>query len=138
MLDWSPEEDANPAGGNVRVAFDGMVFVPRGLYKASTDSEDAFAQFNPSGQMTRLADSDVSGIRVDVVLVPPGSDSVQIDASIAAGARGIVLAWPGSGNSTPEVVEAVRRHVSNSVAVNVTSRVPRELLRPMQRGCGGG
>ncbi len=137
VLDWSPEEDANPAGGNVRVAFDGMVFVPRGLYKASTDSEDAFAQFNPSGQMTRLPDSDVSGIRVDVVLVPPGSDSVQIDASIAAGARGIVLACPGSGNSTPEVVEAVRRHVSNGVAVIVTSRVPQGLLSPIYGGGGG-
>ncbi len=138
VLDWSPEEDANPAGGNVRVAFGGAVFVPRGLYKASTDSEHAFAQFNPGGPMTRLPDSDVSAIRVDAVAVAPGSDSVHIDASVAAGARGVVLACPGSGNSTPEVVDAVRRHVSNGIAVIVTSRVPQGLLSPIYGGGGGG
>lgn len=46
--------------------------------------------------------------RIDTIAIYPGCDALHIEASIAAGASGIVLAALGSGNTTPCVVEAVR------------------------------
>ncbi len=69
---------------------------------------------------------DLAGIddlpRVDVVYAHIGADGVLVDAAVAAGARGIVVASVGRGGSTPSQGRALRRAAERGVAVVVSSR----------------
>jgi L-asparaginase len=60
--------------------------------------------------------------RVDVVYSHVGADSVMIDAAVAAGARGLVVATVGRGGSTPAQSRALRRAVERGVIVVQSSR----------------
>lgn len=60
--------------------------------------------------------------RVDIVYAYIGADSVVIDALVAAGARGIVLAGVGRGGSTPAMGRALRRATEHGVYVAVSNR----------------
>ena len=61
--------------------------------------------------------------RVDVVVSYQGADGALIDASVAAGARGIVSAGTGAGFPTPGEVEALVRASASGVLVCQASRV---------------
>jgi L-asparaginase len=69
---------------------------------------------------------DVSGLttlpRVDIVYVYPGADSVAIDAFVAAGAKGLVIAGAGRGATTPDQRGALRRAREHGVVVITSSR----------------
>ncbi|MDT9593158.1 asparaginase domain-containing protein [Nocardioides zeae] len=120
----------------VRVAFGGRLFEAPGLTKRSADAPDAFAS-EAVGALPHLA-ARVDGVRVDVVAVHPGVDATHLDASLAAGAHGVVLAGLGAGNATAEVVAGVRRCRDAGVPVVVSSRVPEGVLTPSYGGGGGG
>lgn len=60
--------------------------------------------------------------RVDVVYAYIGADSVVVDALVAAGAKGIVLAGVGRGGSTPGLSRALRRASEHGVVVAISSR----------------
>lgn len=81
----------------------------------------------------RIADT-----RVDVIACYPGVDSTTIDAAVAAGAAGIVLEAPGTGNANVEITQAVDGHVRAGVVVVVASRVLAGAVRPVYGGGGGG
>ena len=76
--------------------------------------------------------------RVDLVKLALGADARHLDASVAAGAMGIVLEAFGLGNATIAVVDGVRRAVSAGVPVVVTSRCLAGRARPVYGGGGGG
>ncbi len=131
----------DPVNGRrgVLVCFGGRLLPAWGLYKHSSDVADAFRQSRPlenpaSPRLVPLLDS----VRVDVVAIYPGCDSVHVDASLRADAHGIVLAALGSGNANPRLVEAIRRCASVGVPVVVSSRVPDGLLVSSYGGGGGG
>ncbi len=69
---------------------------------------------------------DLSGItqlpRVDIIYVYPGADSVLIDAAVAAGAKGLVVAGAGRGGYTGEQGRALARAMAQGVTVVVSSR----------------
>ena len=68
----------------------------------------------------------------------PGCDRTLIDASVAAGARGLVFDAMGSGNANPNILAAVQDCTSNGIAVVVTSRVQNGVVEPIYGGEGGG
>lgn len=60
--------------------------------------------------------------RVDIVYTYAGADGALVDAAVAAGARGIVIASVGRGGLTPGQSEAVDRALEAGVIVAVSSR----------------
>jgi L-asparaginase/Glu-tRNA(Gln) amidotransferase subunit D len=57
-----------------------------------------------------------------VVYVYPGADSVAIDAFVAAGARGLVIAGAGRGATTPEQRRALEQARDRGVVIVISSR----------------
>ncbi|MGW4334619.1 asparaginase [Rhodococcus koreensis] len=134
----------NPAlrGAGVLIAFGGALHRASGTRKADTTSLDAFRSVHPTGDLPQRLDPlswhPISGTRVDIVAAYPGADRVQIDACLAAGARGLVLDGLGSGNANPAIVEAVRDCTSAGIPVVVTTRVPHGPTSATYGGGGGG
>lgn len=122
----------------VRLAFGGRLLPVWGLVKHGTDSTDAFRLATGAGAPQISLAAPVDGIRVDVVAIHPGADATHVDASLAAGAQGIVLAALGSGNATPAVADAVARCRAAGVPVVISSRVPTGRLAASYGGGGGG
>jgi L-asparaginase len=128
-----------PRPGGVTLAFGGRVLPVWGLYKFTSDAPDAFRRVADEGAtVTRPLPAPVDGLRVDIVATHPGSDGLHLEASLAAGAQGIVVSALGSGNATPELVAAISRARAQGVMVVVSSRVPEGLLSPIYGGGGGG
>jgi L-asparaginase len=90
---------------------------------AITDHDTIF--FNRARPTARHV-FDISNItelpRVDIVYSYGGADSVQIDAAVAAGAKGIVVAGAGAGGTTAEQGAALRRAAQKGVVIVIGSR----------------
>ncbi|MFF9980344.1 asparaginase [Streptomyces erythrochromogenes] len=132
---------ATTRGLGVLIAFAGRVHAARGTVKTQAVELDAFA--DPSkellgkigfGKVTVLRTPQRPAAlplpampelppRVDMVMHHADADPVLLNASVEAGARGIVLIGTGAGNATPEIAEAVRSAVARGVLVALTTRV---------------
>lgn len=141
-------------GLGVLVVFDGLVHAARGTVKTKTLDSDPFA--DPSGRRVgRLGFGRVdiereperpaalplpapatAVPRVDIVMHHSDGDAVLFDASVAAGARGIVLVGTGAGNATPEIAQAVARAVDQGVHVVLSTRVSSGTVAEVYTGGG--
>lgn len=130
--------DPANADKGVLIAFGGRIVPAWGAYKFNSDSADAFRSARMIQIQSPVLPAPVGDRRIDTIAIYPGCDALHIEASIAAGASGIVLAALGSGNTTPCVVEAVRECSRRNIPVAVSSRVPEGLLIPGYGGGGGG
>jgi L-asparaginase len=61
--------------------------------------------------------------RVDIVMAHENMDGKMINAAVAAGAKGIVIAGVGNGNMTKEAIEALAAVAKRGVVVVRSSRV---------------
>ncbi|MDB4914809.1 MAG: L-asparaginase 2 [Gemmatimonadetes bacterium] len=87
---------------------------PEGVFYHRKSPGRSTAQFDV-GTLTDLP-------RVDVIYSYAGADSVAIDAVVAAGARGLVIAGVGRGGSTASQGAALRRAQAKGVVVVTSTR----------------
>ena len=71
--------------------------------------------------------------RVDIVHTYAGADGALVDAAVAAGARGLVVAAFAPGLITPSQFEALGRAISHGVVVVQSSRAGSGRVIPLQR-----
>ncbi len=76
--------------------------------------------------------------RVDVIPMYGGADGVLLRASLAAGARGIVIQGLGWGNVNLPLYDAIGEAIKKGVPVVVTIRAPSGRVQPWYGWKGGG
>jgi len=92
----------------------------------------------PRGPRRRLRPVPATGARVDLVQAGIGSDGALLDAAIATGARGIVVAATGAGNTSPTLLAAAERAMRTGIAVVLASRCPAGAVSTAYAFPGGG
>jgi L-asparaginase type II len=132
---------ASPAARDrgTMVVMNDEIFAARDVTKSNTVRPDAFASpvrgdlgaADPEGilffrEPHRRTLFDISQLdslpRVDIFYSYVGVDGAAVDAAVAAGARGIVVASTGRGDVPPKQLEALRRAMTRGVVVVVGSR----------------
>ncbi len=131
--------DSNARGRGTMVLLNDEIFAARDVSKANTVRTDAFtAPFRGTMGVadperivwhrlaTRVPAFDISSVkelpRVDIAYVYSGADGAAIDAYVAAGAKGIVIAGAGRGGATRGMGEAIGRAMQKGVVIVSGSR----------------
>jgi L-asparaginase len=137
---------ANPqaAGRGVLVVINDWIHGAASLTKTSTTAIQTFmsplsgligsvaygqADFyrGPIGKHTTESEFSLTGVtalpRVDIVMAYENMDGALIDAAVAAGARGVVIAGVGNGNLTKPALDALARHAAKGIVAVRASRV---------------
>jgi L-asparaginase len=127
-------------GRGAMVMMDDRLFAAREVTKTNTTRVETFQApehgplaivdhdtiFYNRARPTRRPAFDISKVtelpRVDIIYSYGGADSVLIDAAVAAGAKGIVVAGVGAGGTTPGQSAALRRANERGVVVVIGSR----------------
>ncbi len=110
----------------VLVVMNGQIFGARGVVKARSTGLDAFESpepwqsARPDGRFAGLQVAELP--RVDILPGYAGSPADLIDASVAAGARGLVLALAGNGSVPAAWLPALRAARRQGVAIVRGSR----------------
>src|SRR3954454_7299859 len=117
-------------------AFDTFRSPNRGSLGTVGERNDVEARIRGARRQLRPAPSD--GARVELVEAGIGTDGVMIDAAVAAGARGIVVASTGAGNTSPAMLAAAERAMAADVAVVLASRCPAGAVTTAYAFPGGG
>ena len=81
----------------------------------------------PVGRNTAESEFSVDGLtslpRVDIVMAYENMDGALIDAAVAAGAQGLVVAGVGNGNMTTAALDTLARHAKAGIVCVRSSRV---------------
>jgi L-asparaginase len=81
----------------------------------------------PVGRNTAESEFSLDGVtelpRVDIVMAYENMDGSLIDAAVAAGAKGVVVAGVGNGNMTDAAVKTFAKHAKNGIACVRSTRV---------------
>ncbi len=141
--------DPKARGRGVLVVMDDKIHAAHSLTKTSTTSVDTFlspirgvigvASYGkndyyqkPEWKHTLQSEFDVSNVtklpRVDIIYAGVDASADLIDAAVAAGAKGIVIAGVGNGNMNKAMVDAAANAVKKGVVVVRSSRVPTGLV----------
>src|SRR5271170_1543319 len=98
----------------------------RGLVGVSSYGKNDFYN-TPSWKNTVTSEFDISGVtklpRVDILYADVDMPPDLIDASVANGAKGIVIAGVGNGNMNKASLEAARRAAAKGVVIVRSTRV---------------
>src|SRR3954471_22114714 len=136
--------DKNAAGRGVLVVVNDWIHDAESLTKTSTTAVQTFMsplegligtvaygkpEFyrGPIGKNTATSEFSLQGVtalpRVDIIMAHENMDGALINAAVAAGAKGIVIAGVGNGNLTKPAVKTLERHARNGIACVRASRV---------------
>jgi len=81
----------------------------------------------PVGRHTADSEFSLDGVttlpRVDIIMAYENMDGALIDAAVAAGAKGIVIAGVGNGNMTKPALDTLAKHAQNGIVCVRSSRV---------------
>jgi len=81
----------------------------------------------PIGKHTTGSEFSLTGVkalpRVDIIMAYENMDGALIDAAVAAGAKGIVIAGVGNGNMTAPALTALAKHAKAGVVCVRSTRV---------------
>lgn len=143
-------------GKGVLLAFAGTIFPAAGVRKSHTTRPEAFANpdFGTAGSVSGAGEVSIHaaqrGIaplplpavgagspRVDLIAVYPGADSTLLQASLKAGAAGVVLQGTGTGNANRVLCRDVADAIAAGVVVVTSTRVEAGAVVP-RYGDGGG
>jgi L-asparaginase len=142
---------ANPdaAGRGVLVVVNDWIHGASSLTKASTTAVQTFlsplrgligtvaygeAEFyrGPVGRCTTDSEFSLDGVsslpRVDIIMAHENMDGKLIEAAVAAGAKGIVIAGVGNGNMTQPALDALAAQAKKGVICVRSSRVATGLV----------
>ena len=138
--------DPGAGGRGVLLAMGDQVFAARDVRKAATQGPEAFKGF-PRGAVGAVSPSSLEWFgppprsreaalfawpsvlpRVDVIYAYAAMDRALVDAALAAGAKGLVLAGLGQGNAPHTVIEALGEVASRGIVVVRSSRVDQGLV----------
>ena len=141
--------DPNAKGRGVLVVMNDQIHAAHSLTKTSTTAIQTFMSplrgvvgvsaygkndwyNNPPWKHTAQSEFDISKVtklpRVDVIFVSADMSADLIDASVNAGAKGIVIAGVGNGNMNKAAIDAASRAVKKGVVVVRSSRVATGLV----------
>lgn len=84
---------------------------------------DEVVRERPRGARRHVS-TDRAADRVYLVMATVAADGVLLDAAVAAGAGGIVVAATGSGNTDPSLLAAAKRAMAAGIPVALASRCP--------------
>jgi len=134
----------NAAGRGVLVVVNDWIHGAASLTKTSTTAVQTFlspqsgligtvaygeADFyrGPIGKHTTGSEFSLTGVkalpRVDIIMAYENMDGALIDAAVAAGAKGIVIAGVGNGNMTAAALNTLAKHAKNGIVCVRASRV---------------
>jgi len=133
------------AGRGVLVVINDWIHGASSLTKTSTTAVQTFlsplwgligivsygdAEFyrGPVGRDTDESEFSLDGItslpRVDIVMAYENMDGALIDAAVAAGAKGVIIAGVGNGNMTEAAVQALAAQAKKGIVCVRSTRVP--------------
>jgi L-asparaginase len=136
--------DRDSAGRGVLVVLNDWVHGAASLTKTSTTAVQTFmsplsglvgtvaygkVEYNrqPIGKHTSESEFSLQGVtalpRVDIIMAHENMDGALIDAAVAAGAKGIVIAGVGNGNLTQSAVAALAAQAKKGIVCVRASRV---------------
>jgi L-asparaginase len=67
-----------------------------------------------------------------------GADQTALEAALASGASGLVIAAVGAGNVNQALFDGIKAALERGVVVVISTRVPYGLVRPLYAYTGGG
>jgi L-asparaginase len=136
--------DSEAAGRGVLVVINDWIHGASSLTKTSTTAVQTFlspvwgligtvaygkTEFfrGPVGKHTVDSDFGIDGLaalpRVDIIMAYENMDGALIDAAVAAGAKGLIIAGVGNGNMTDAAVKALAAQASKGIVCVRASRV---------------
>jgi L-asparaginase len=137
--------DPQARGRGVLVVMNDWIHAAHSLTKTSTTAVQTFlspvrgligtvaygeAEFyrGPVGKNTVDSEFSLNGVnalpRVDIIMAYENMDGALINAAVASGARGLVIAGVGNGNMTKAAVDALAAQAKKGIVSVRSSRVP--------------
>ncbi len=140
-------------GRGVMIVMHGEIHAAREAIKVATEDLDAFdshcgtdlgrvenqlVHFNGDVPSRTYLPLPATLPRVDIIPMYAGADDTALQAALARGASGLVIAAVGAGNVNQALFGGVQEALRRGVSVVIATRVPHGLVRPLYAYAGGG